>query len=154
MKKRIVAFLLAVMLVSNVTGCGGSGTAAESSQEAAEETLESDNPLMNAEITVVDVFNGTGTNKLGERAYITISTEQFESLTPEQIHEFAMEKVEGSEYSWFSIMTDSGIGLQFVGSMTAVISYGTLDEDGRIKEDQGTWILRDGKYEFTSAEDY
>lgn len=128
--------------------------AQEAGTEASAEKPVSDNPLMNADVRVFDVLNGVGTAKIGERACVVISPDELESLTPEQIYEFATEVVDGSGYNWFSIMTGTGEGLQFAGSNIAAITYGNLDEEGCITEDLGTWVMREGSYEFTAAEDY
>lgn len=175
--KRIIALLMVTLILSTITGCGGSsGSAktekAESSQDAVtsddgkkedeeqpeadtvdstEKTI-SDNPLMNAEVEVNDVLNGTGNTKIGERASVMISSAELETLTPEQLYEFATGVVDGSGYNWFTVRTDGEVGLQFNGSNIQLVSQGVLDELGRVVEEQGTWKIADGSYELIPVE--
>lgn len=180
MKRIIIALLVSGITISLITGCGGHSKSTESnSTEAMQDTGKADNeketeneqpeanaddnseksasnnPLMNAVVEVDDVLNGTGDAKLGERASVTISGSDFEALTPEQLYEFANEVVDGSGYNWFTVRTDGNdgnIGLQFNGCMIQLVSQGVLDEQGRVVEEQGTWKIADGSYEFIGDE--
>ena len=177
MKRILIALLVSGMIISQTTGCGGSSKTVESrstesspdtgkaengnetegeqpkaNSDASSDKPSSDNPLMNAAVVVDDVLNGTGDTKLGERASVTISESEFEALTPEQLYEFANEVVDGSGYNWFTVKTDGNIGLQFNGCIIQLVSQGVLDEQGRVVEEQGTWKITDGSYEFIGAE--
>lgn len=182
MKKRIAEMFTILMIASVLPGCGGSGTAEkapevsqeaevpadeeepavteekpEKAQEAVTEVSEekpaSDNPLLNAEKVISDATNGSG-QKIGEWEAVLITPDILDAITAEQLYEFANAEVDGSGFNWITLMTADGRGIQFTGSMIQLATYGTVDDQGRITEDQGTWKLSDGKYEFISAEDY
>ena len=184
MKSRIIAILMTAVIFSTATQCGKSADApaseaTEAAQEAeqpvdgqeteqTEETQEeaqeavteaqddghvSDNPLLNAEKVVNDATNGSG-QKIGEWESVLITAEILDAITPEQLYEFASTEVEGSGFNWITLMAADGRGIQFTGSMIQMATYGIVDDQGRIIEDQGTWKLSGNTYEFISAENY
>lgn len=114
--------------------------------ESRENVLESEesetgNPLLDAEVIVCDVMNGTKTEKLGEYAYITVPLETMKKVTMEQYDEFCDQKVQDSGYNWVTIDFGNGSGLQFQGSTPAVATYGTLDNEECIEESKGTVMM-------------
>lgn len=114
--------------------------------ESRENVLESEesetgNPLLDAEVIVGDVMNGTKTEKLGEYAYITVPLEIMKKVTMEQYDEFCDQKVQDSGYNWVTIDFGNGAGLQFQGSTPAVATYGTLDNEECIEESKGTVMM-------------
>lgn len=112
-------------------------------QENVSESEESEtgNPLLDTEVTVGDVMNGTKTEKLGEYAYITVPLETMKKVTMEQYDEFCDQKVQDSGYNWVTIDFGNGSGLQFQGSTPAVATYGTLDNEECIEESKGTVMM-------------
>lgn len=104
-------------------------------------TAEADRSfLLDYELKTGDVKNGTGDTVIGEYAYIIIPTEKLDDITGEDIKEFADKNVAGSSYNWVSIMTESGEGITFSGSIASVATRGMLDESGALTETKGTWI--------------
>ena len=110
---------------------------------------ENHNVLMDYELTVKDVKNGTGDSVIGQRAYIRITKDQLSQITADNFSEFANERVKDSGYNWVSIICDDGNGICFPGSMIHVADYGKLDDDGSILESFGTIALEsDGSYSY------
>lgn len=130
-----------------------SKTLQEAKTEPEEAKPESDNPLLNAEIQIGDVLDGTKSKKLGEWAEIQISKAVLEEITQEQFSEFCNDIVNESGYSWFTISCEDGTGIQFAGSIPYVSTYGSLDNEGCIAESMGTIMVQeDGKYIYTEVE--
>lgn len=128
-------------------------TLQEAKTEPEEAKPESDNPLMNAEIQIGDVLNGTRSEKLGEWAGIHISKESLKEITQEQFSEFCNDIVKDSGYNWFTISCDDGTGIQFAGSISYAATYGNLDNEGCIAESIGTIVVQeDGRYSYTETE--
>lgn len=128
-------------------------TLQEAKTEPEEAKPESDNPLLNAEIQIGDVLDGTKSKKLGEWAEIQISKAVLEEITQEQFSEFCNDIVNESGYSWFTISCEDGTGIQFAGSIPYVSTYGSLDNEGCIAESMGTIMVQeDGKYIYTEVE--
>lgn len=128
-------------------------TEKEPEKSNAIEKPESDNPLMNADVQVGDVMNGTKTEKIGEWAEIRISKEVLKKVTQEQYAEFCESVVKDSGYNWFTIICEDGTGIQFAGSVHTVATYGNLDNEGCITETIGTIMMGiDGIYTYTEAE--
>ena len=124
----------------------------EAKTEPEEAKQESDNPLMNAEIQIGDVLDGTKSEKLGEWAEIQISKETLKEITQEQFLEFCNDIVKDSGYNWFTISFEDRTGIQFAGSIPYVATYGNLDNEGCITESIGTIMVQeDGRYSYTEA---
>ena len=108
------------------------------------------NDLMDYELTLKDVMNGTGDTVIGQCAYIRVSEKQLEEMTADHLREFAENRVEGSGYNWVSIIVTGGNGICFPGSDPAFAEYGKLDEDGSLLESVGTWMQQsDGSYTYS-----
>lgn len=128
-------------------------TLQEAIKEPEEAKPESSNPLMNVEVQIADVMNGTNSEKLGEWAEILIGKETLKEITQEQFAEFCNEIIKDSGYNWFTISCEDGTGIQFVGSVSYVSTYGNLDNEGRITEPIGTIMVQeDGSYNYKEAE--
>lgn len=123
-------------------------------QESQEpEASETGNPLMDAEVSVYDVMNGTKTEKLGEWAEIQVSKAVMIEVTQEQFIEFCNTRVKDSGYNWYSINCGDGTGIQFASSLSSVATYGTIDNESCIVESYGTIMVQeDGTYSYTKAE--
>ena len=105
------------------------------------------NDLMDYELTVKDVLNGSGDTVIGQCAYIRASAKELEEMTADHLREFAENRVEGSGYNWVSIIVTGGNGICFPGSDISFAEYGKLDEDGSLLEGVGTWTRQsDGSY--------
>lgn len=108
------------------------------------------NDLMDHELIVKDVMNGTGDTVIGQYAYILPTAKELEEMTADHLREFAEQRVEGSGYNWVSIIATGGNGICFPGSNTAYAEYGKLDEDGSLLESVGTWTRQaDGSYTYS-----
>lgn len=106
------------------------------------------NPLLDAELMVEDVMNGSRTEKIGEYAYVTVSRETMKALTMEQYADFCENVVSGSGYNWVTIDFGDGYGIQFQGSIPQVATYGSLDTDRCISEQEAIIMQTDEGYEF------
>lgn len=125
----------------------------EEPTEPIDEESAGDNPLLDADVYIYDVTNGTGTEKIGEWAEVKISKEVLKSIDPVQFSEFCKSRVKDSGYNWYTISFEDGTGIQFAGSVSYVATYGTLDSDGCIAESKGTIMVQeDGTYGYTEAE--
>lgn len=121
-------------------------------QETDAAEPENDNPLMKAELQVLDVSSGTG-EKIGEWAEITVQKEIIKGVTQEQYAEFCESVVKDSGYNWVTISCGDGTGIQFAGSISYAATYGNLDNEGCITETIGTIMIQeDGTYSYTPAE--
>ena len=123
-------------------------------QEISDTTKEvseiEDNFLINCELIIKDVFNGSKDTVIGKCAFIRVTNEQLESITPDTLKEFADKIVANSEYNWVSIMSNSDIGICFPSSDILSAVYGKLDKDGSILETYGLWLLdENGNYTYT-----
>lgn len=128
-------------------------TADQETQETTPEAAEAGNPLMDAEVSVYDVMNGTKTEKLGEWAEIRVSKAILIKVTQEQFSEFCNTRVKDSGYNWYSINCGDGTGIQFAGSISSVATYGTIDNESCIVESSGTIMVQeDGTYSYTKTE--
>lgn len=108
------------------------------------------NHLMDYDLTVKDVLNGSGDTVIGQYAYIRPSAKELEEMTAEHLREFAENRVEGSGYNWVSIIVTGGNGICFPGSDTSFAEYGKLDADGSLLESVGTWMRQsDGSYTYS-----
>ena len=110
------------------------------------------NDLLDFNPTVEDVMNGTGDAVIGQYAYITLTDDQLEEVTAENLKEFADTVVDRSGYNWFSVKSYSGNGICFSGSDISSAMYGKLNKDGSVLETIGLWV-RDNDGNYTYLED-
>lgn len=113
------------------TSDGGVASAAENDSI---DTSVSENLLMSADVMAADVLNGSKTNVIGQRGYILISDDDFDSITSDMLVEFADAEVDGSGYNWFTIMASDGRGIQFTGANIVVLNVGTVSSDGIVND--------------------
>lgn len=105
------------------------------------------NPLTQAKVKTAEVMNGSGTEEIGERAYIEISKEDLQNVTQEDFKEFADTVVKDSGYNYFTVICDDGTGVFFGGSGIIIVSYGKLNDEGMLEETVGDILLQDnGEY--------
>lgn len=110
------------------------------------------NFLLDISPTVKDVLSGSG-DVLGQYAFVRITNEQLENITPEMLKEFSDNIVKNSGYNWVSIVTPSDNGICFTGSDTSSAFYGKLDKDGSILDAEGMWVCdENGNYTYTESE--
>lgn len=107
------------------------------------------NILLDSELMVQDVMNGSGTEVIGQRAYINISADQLKEITSDSLVEFAENCVKNSGYNWVSIIADNGNGIFFSGSIIEIIEYGKMGNEGMLDETIGFLTLSDGVYTYS-----
>lgn len=108
------------------------------------------NDLMDYDLIVKDVLNGSGDTVIGQYAYISITGKQLEAMTADNLREFAESRVVDSGYNWVSIIATDNKGICFSGSLPDYGTYGVVDENGVVTEVLGDWILgTDGNYTYT-----
>lgn len=112
-----------------------------------------ENFLLTYDLTIKDVMNGTCDTVIGKCAFIRITNDKFEKITPDMLKEFADNVVADSDYNWVSIINASDIGILFSGSDISSAIYGELDKDGSLLDTYGFWVRDDnGNYSYTETE--
>lgn len=107
------------------------------------------NDLMDYDLIVKDVLNGSGDTVIGQYAYISITGNQLEDMTADNLREFVENRVVGSGYNWVSIIATDNKGICFSGSLPDYGTYGIVDESGVVTDVLGDWILgTDGNYTY------
>lgn len=151
-----ISILLIIVILVLPTESTETAVPIETAESAAYETTEiesvpseSNNILLNAALSEADVLNGSKTEVIGQRAYITIRKDELTGITEEDFIEFVDSCVDGSGYNWVSIICEDGTGIQFAGSAKEIAEYGKLNEEGGIDELVGNIVLRSGTYEYT-----
>lgn len=110
------------------------------------------NILLDSELIVQDVMNGTGTEVIGQSAHVKISSEQLKNLTSDSLVEFAETRVKDSGYNWVSIVADGRDGIIFPGSDIVAPIYGKLSEKIKdLEESIGFLLLSDGVYTYSAG---
>lgn len=109
---------------------------------------EADQRLANATIFKADVYNGTGTDIIGKRAYIIIPKDTLKQISEKDYANFLNTKVKDSGYNWFSIICDDGTGICFAGSFTNLGTYGKINKDGSITEAIGNISATENGYKY------
>lgn len=99
------------------------------------------NDLLDYNLVVKDVLNGTGDTVIGQYGYISIMGSQLEEMTADNLREFSEKVVAGTNYNWVSIIATDGNGICFSGSDVSFATYGKLNKDGSIAETIGTWTV-------------
>ena len=172
MKKRtkiiliVVAVLLVFGIISSLFEKDEPGTETPESDIETQETVTeppenetgsqesqaaTGNPLLDAELIVEDVMNGTWTEKIGEYAYVTVDRETMKKLTENQYADFCENVVQDSGYNWITIDFGDGYGIQFQGSIPWVAAYGSIDADKCILEQKATIMKTGEEYEYVNS---
>ena len=76
--------------------------------------------LENATIFTADIFNGSGTEVIGQRAYIILPKSALKEITESEYSVFLDSKVKDSGYNWFSIICDDGTGIVLTAALQAL----------------------------------
>ena len=111
---------------------------------------ENDQRLMNAVVMTADVYNGSNTQIIGQRAFITIPKEVLKQISEKGYVNFLNAKVKDSGYNWFSIICDDGTGICFAGSFTGLGTYGKINNEGSVTETIGNISETENGYEYES----
>lgn len=108
------------------------------------------NNLMDYDLIVKDVMNGSGDAVIGQYAYISITANQLKEMTADNLREFSESVVSGASYNWISIIATDGTGICFTGCDTSSAIYGKLDKDGSVIETFGEWSRNEnGDYSYS-----
>lgn len=118
--------------------------------EAMQKAIENYDPLLDKEPETATVWSGDKSNVLGRRAFIKLSKEEFDAITPERLYEFAKKRVEPNEktYNWFSIIGSDGTGICFTGCSSVIGSYGKMDAEGCVVEEYGHYFIAENTYTY------
>ena len=83
----------------------------------------------------------------GTRASVIVGKEVLKLSTEEEFVSFVDEKIEGKDYSWFTVDLMDGTGLVFAGCNTTVFDYGEIDKDGALLKSIHTYVRSGDSYE-------
>lgn len=83
---------------------------------------------------VLDVTNGSETDKIGQRGVIYAQKSEVAKMTGEEFKKFG-EYVETFSYNWLTIAFEDGTGVVFQGCNGDLPGYGKLDEYGRTENE-------------------
>ncbi len=110
------------------------------------------NPLMDAQFQTQDVTDEAGETS-GQRGYVEISKNQLDTISSNQLKEFADEYVKNGQYEWVSITTPEGNGINFLGTDYKNAEYGILSHDGRTNTLQANITFENNSYKFHKLND-
>lgn len=121
--------------------------------ETKETTLKSIEPditdasglLPIPEIKTTAVFSSDiSSYKKGE---VSFDKDVFKEITLDEFKLFINNEIKGKNFCWFTINFNDSTGIVFRGTDLSVISYGSINQDGEIKETFGYILLKtDGDY--------
>lgn len=95
-----------------------------------------------------DVANGSESDVIGQRAYIEVSKDELKDMDEEQYSELCS-YVETLDNNWFSVICDDKTGLVFTGCSSAIVTYGQLDDSGRIETSIGDIVKSGESFSYT-----
>ena len=107
--------------------------------------INSGNPLTGAKIEAQPSYSGSG-EVIGEYGLVTVSSKDFDKITPEYYAEFAKDAVDGSGYDYVTVASKDGRGTIWYGSDISTLNIGTLAEDNTISEITKTMTLDGDTY--------
>ncbi len=81
-------------------------------------------------IKVYNIWNGSGTSIIGQRAEITVTKEEIKALSSEEFNEFLENEVADSGYNWFTIDFNDGTGIVFAGCDIYMPEHCILGDEG------------------------
>lgn len=110
--------------------------------EDDKEIAENKNPFGN--VMEMPVMNGSKDKRIG--TYAEVMTGGIE-ITQDNLIQFYNEVVKDSQYNWVTLNIDDKTGIQFSGSNSSFI-YGTIDNEGCIKEIKGNGFISGDKIEY------
>ena len=129
--------------------------AAETAEVPESTEPESDsadlNSVLGYPVHFADVTNGFGTDTIGERAYIEIPKNELENMSEEEYSELCT-YVESLDNNWFTVVCDDGTGLVFTGCSSIIVTYGQLDDAGRIDVSLGDILNSGGSITYTESQ--
>lgn len=124
----------------------------ESVTAQSSDSNSADSRLQNATLFKADVYNGTGSEAIGQRAYIVLPKSALLEITAEGYAQFVNSVVKDSGYNWFTIVCDDGTGINFAGSLSSFATYGEIDSEGSITNPIGYISLTEDGYVYESIE--
>lgn len=99
--------------------------------------------LSSLPISESTVMNGSGTESIGTRAYISLSGVSFEDLDLADLRRYANENITGHDYNWFTIFITKDTGLVFIGGDVDNVDYSKVDLEGMVNGSIG-YLMPDG----------
>lgn len=121
----------------------------------APESIEDDSAdldsILGYPVHFADVTNGFGTDTIGERAYVEISKNELKNMSEEEYSELCT-YVESLDNNWFTVVCDDGTGLVFTGCSSIIVTYGQLDDSGRIDVSIGDISNSGGSITYTESQ--
>ncbi|MBD5476729.1 MAG: hypothetical protein HDR17_12245 [Lachnospiraceae bacterium] len=109
------------------------------------------NSILGYPVHFADVTNGFGTDTIGERAYVEISKNELKNMSEEEYSELCT-YVESLDKNWFTVVCDDGTGLVFTGCSSIIVTYGQLDDSGRIDVSLGDILNSGGSITYTESQ--
>ena len=114
------------------------------SEDDSEETAS----VLGHTVLFEDVASGSESDVIGQRAYIEVSKDELKDMDEEQYSELCS-YVETLDNNWFSVICDDKTGLVFTGCSSAIVTYGQLDDSGRIETSIGDIVKSGESFSYT-----
>lgn len=125
----------------------------ENDSETTSDSSTSDNPLFSSPISTQYVFEYDEIRTCN-RAFINLDKNALKSVTQEQFKDYIFARIYKVNYCWFTIDCGDKTGIVFQSGNFSLISYGEIDELGRIEKLLGYILLKkDGTYVYKSADE-
>ncbi|MDR2052871.1 MAG: hypothetical protein LBP80_05595 [Treponema sp.] len=86
-------------------------------------------------------MNGSGTARIGTRAYVELEPDEFKALTLDNYAEF-YQYFKDKDYNWVSIFCSDGTGVIFARG-GPIGEFGSMDKEGRLDGDTTKMIVYD-----------
>lgn len=120
----------------------------DDSEDDSENDLSETASVLGYPVLFEDVTNGSETDVIGQRAYIEVSKDELKDMDEEQYSELCS-YVETLDNNWFSVVCDDRTGLVFTGCSSAIVTYGQLDDSGRIETSIGDIVKNGESFSYT-----
>ena len=128
--KVLLIISLVVILFMGVHAMGGNKGSVEKAPSKKQAVQK--NQFESFKVKNVDVMNGSGTDKIGIRGFVQTDIEKLEQVNLKDLKEYADKTIEGKDYKWFSVLLKDGTGFCFISSSPEIVSYGVMDDEGRV----------------------
>ncbi len=123
----------------------------EADSESDEPDTHESESILGYQVFFEDVSNGSESDIIGQRAYIEMPKSDLESLSEDQYSELCS-YVETLDYNWFSVICDDNTGLVFTGCATTIVTYGQLDDLGRVDSTLGDIVKSGDSFSYSESQ--
>lgn len=121
-------------------------TSVNENEASTEKENDKNNPLFSFPISTQYVFEYDEIRTCN-RAFVKIDKNTLKQLSQEQFKDYIMARIYKVNYCWFTIDFGDSTGIVFQSGNFSLISYGEIDELGRIEKLFGYILLKkDGSY--------